>query len=75
MWASTNPYRTQPSAAQLRFSANIWAGILRDYLIGPYLQSSPLDGRVYLTFLQQVLPELLDAALFPVVTPLYVVRS
>ncbi|GFT67789.1 hypothetical protein TNCV_271781 [Trichonephila clavipes] len=48
-----------------RSSVNVWADILVDYHIGPYLISSSLDGRTYLIFLRQVLPELLDAAHVP----------
>ncbi|GFR31153.1 uncharacterized protein TNCT_292991 [Trichonephila clavata] len=60
---SENSHRTLQRAAQQRIWINVWAGILRDYLIGPYLL--PLDGRVYLIFLQCVLLELLDAAHVP----------
>ncbi|GFU25826.1 hypothetical protein TNCV_5103801 [Trichonephila clavipes] len=56
-----NPHRMRPSAAQQRFSVNIWNGILRGYFKGLHLQPSPLDGRSHL-ILQQVLPESLDAA-------------
>ncbi|GFS52856.1 uncharacterized protein TNCV_3122441 [Trichonephila clavipes] len=41
------------------------ASILGDYLNQPYLLQRSLDGRAYLIFLQQVLPELLDAVHIP----------
>ncbi|GFT82094.1 hypothetical protein TNCV_3910251 [Trichonephila clavipes] len=63
-WRRKNPYRTQPRAAQQRFSVRVWAGILRDYVIRLYLLPSPLGGRAYL-ILQQVLSELLDAIHVP----------
>ena len=38
----------------------MWAGIVGDHLIGPYLMPSPLTGRDYVVFLRNVLPDLLD---------------
>ncbi|GBM71854.1 hypothetical protein AVEN_229352-1 [Araneus ventricosus] len=57
---SSNPYDTRPHAYQKRFSVNVWAGIVGDHLIDPYLLPFQLEGRTYLTFLQQVLSELLQ---------------
>ncbi|GBN98571.1 hypothetical protein AVEN_39665-1 [Araneus ventricosus] len=54
------PYDTLPHAYQKRFSVHVWAGIVGDHLIGPYLQPFRMDRRTCLTFLQQVLPELLQ---------------
>ncbi|GFW05831.1 uncharacterized protein TNCV_603031 [Trichonephila clavipes] len=45
-----------------RFLVNVWAGILGDHLIGPYILPDRLNGPRYLIFLEQVLPELLDSA-------------
>lgn len=39
---------------------NVWAGIVNDYLIGPYLLPTRLNGRCYRIFLEEVLPELLQ---------------
>jgi hypothetical protein len=36
-------------------------GIIDDHLIGPYLLPLRLTGDIYLTFLQETLPELLQA--------------
>ncbi|GFW55437.1 DUF4817 domain-containing protein [Trichonephila clavipes] len=44
-----------------RFSFNVWAGIIRDHLIGPYLLPRHPDGGKYLVFLQEVLPVLLQS--------------
>ncbi|GBN09982.1 hypothetical protein AVEN_61206-1 [Araneus ventricosus] len=52
---------TVSSDVQHKFSNNIWAGILGDHLLGPYLLPERLNGTVkYLVFLQHVLPDLLQ---------------
>lgn len=61
VWATSNPYATSPHAFQERFSVNVWAGIVNDFLIGPYLLPNRLNGRTYVIFLEEVLPELLDS--------------
>lgn len=37
----------------------MWAGIVNDFLIGPYLLPTRLSGGSYLIFLKEVLPQLL----------------
>ncbi|GFW46040.1 DUF4817 domain-containing protein [Trichonephila clavipes] len=59
MWALNNPHSTQPRAMQQRFTVNVWAGIVGDSLLGPYILPHRLDSHKYLVFLQEVLPELL----------------
>lgn len=59
IWAVENPHAIRRRVAQIRFSVNVWAGIMGDHLIGPYLLPSRLTGPNYLLFLQQVLPQLL----------------
>ncbi|GFV38957.1 DUF4817 domain-containing protein [Trichonephila clavipes] len=61
-WAAANPHITRTRAAQDRFLVNVWAGILGDHLIGPYILPDRLTGPRYLIFLEQVLPQLLDSA-------------
>ncbi|GFU44292.1 uncharacterized protein TNCV_3041331 [Trichonephila clavipes] len=61
-WAAANPHVTRTRAAQDRFLVNVWAGILGDHLIGPYILPDRLTGPRYLIFLEQVLSELLDSA-------------
>ncbi|GFU94576.1 uncharacterized protein TNCV_1265471 [Trichonephila clavipes] len=61
-WAAANPHVTRTRAAQDRFLVNVWAGILGDHLIGPYILPDRLTGPRYLIFLEQVLPDLLDSA-------------
>ncbi|GBN28861.1 Xaa-Pro aminopeptidase ApepP [Araneus ventricosus] len=47
-------------AAQEQFSVNVWAGMVGDHLVGPYLLPKRLTGANYLIFLQQNLLQLLD---------------
>ncbi|GFX07826.1 uncharacterized protein TNCV_4160951 [Trichonephila clavipes] len=61
-WAAANPHVTRTRAAQDRFLVNVWADILGDHLIGPYILPGHLTGPRYLIFLEQVLPKLLDRA-------------
>ncbi|GFY02428.1 DUF4817 domain-containing protein [Trichonephila clavipes] len=61
-WAAANPHVTRTRAAQDRFLVNVWASILGDHLLGPYILPDRLTGPRYLIFLEQVLPELLDSA-------------
>ncbi|GFW14904.1 uncharacterized protein TNCV_1563661 [Trichonephila clavipes] len=61
-WAAANPHVTRTRAAQDRFLVNVWADILGDHLIGPYILPAHLTGPRYLIFLEQVLPKLLDRA-------------
>ncbi|GFU90607.1 uncharacterized protein TNCV_2176391 [Trichonephila clavipes] len=61
-WAAVNPHVTRTRAAQDRFLVNVWADILGDHLIGPYILPGHLTGPRYLIFLEQVLPKLLDRA-------------
>jgi hypothetical protein len=42
------------------FSINLWCGVLHDQLIGPFVFPGCLTGAVYLQFLQEELPQLLQ---------------
>ncbi|GFV57797.1 uncharacterized protein TNCV_3071761 [Trichonephila clavipes] len=59
IWAVENPHAIRRRAAQIRFSVNVWAGIMGNHLIGSYLFPCRLTGLNYLLFLQQALPQLL----------------
>ncbi|GFW01710.1 uncharacterized protein TNCV_4086251 [Trichonephila clavipes] len=59
LWAHVNPHGTIIHAYQERFSINVWAGIVPNNLVGPYILPSRLTDRTYNIFLQEVLPELL----------------
>ena len=62
-WQQDNPHEVHRFRYQHRFSVNVWCGIVGDYLIGPYLLPSPLNGQRYTTFLREVLPGLLENVL------------
>ena len=51
---------------QRGFAVNIWAGIVHDRLIGPYLLLTSLDEDSYPVFLQVVLPDLLNHVPLPI---------
>ena len=59
-WAVENPKTIQQRAFQHRFSINVWAGIIGDHLVGPFVLPDRLTGRTYERFLQDDLPTLLD---------------
>lgn len=60
LWTQENPYTTRSRVLQqLDFVIDVWAGIVGDCLIGPYLLPSRLDAQKYLIFLEEVLPDLL----------------
>lgn len=58
--AQLNPHGTFTHAHQEKFRVNVYAGVIDNQLIGLYLLPPRLNGRTYLTFLQEVLPELLE---------------
>lgn len=59
LWSVVNPHATRSHNHQYRFSVNIWAGIIGDMLIGPYVMPGRLNGVSYAIFLEEVLPTLL----------------
>lgn len=60
LWADENPYAIVESNHQEQFSLNVWAGIIDDYLIGPFFLPRRLDGQSYLHFLEEDLPPMLE---------------
>lgn len=59
-WAHANPHTTVRRAHQVRYSINVWAGIIGDYIIGPYQLPQRLTGDMYRQFLEETLPVLLE---------------
>lgn len=59
-WTYNNPHVIREHSHQVRFSVNVWAGIINDRIIGPVFIEGRLSGRTYLQMLQEVLPELMD---------------
>jgi len=59
-WSEANPHAMHLRGYQQRFSVNVWAGIVGDYLLGPYILPVRLNGPNYLIFLQEQFSEYLD---------------
>lgn len=59
VWSEENPHAMQAARFQHNFSLNVWAGIIGNRLIGPIFLPR-LDARVYLDFLEDQLPEILE---------------
>lgn len=60
VWAEENPHEFLESRHQDKFCVNIWAGIIGDFLIGPFVLPNRLNGQQYLNFLENDLLHLLD---------------
>jgi hypothetical protein len=59
IWADMNPHAIKPNRPQHQFSVNVWAGIFADDLF-VFMLPPRLNGMVYLNFLREELPDLLD---------------
>lgn len=55
-----NPHATYETHFQTRFSVNVWCGIIGNHLVGPFVLEHRLTGQLYLNFLQETLPLLLE---------------
>jgi hypothetical protein len=60
VWADENAHAAFQSRHQHRFSINLWAGILGDRLISPYILLQRSAYCSYLNFIVSTLPELLE---------------
>lgn len=59
-WAEDNPHAVVERHHQDKFSINVWAGVIDNYLIGPFVLPNRLNGAAYRLFLENNLHELLD---------------
>lgn len=60
-YSHQNPHASRQQHSQRRFSINVWAGVIGNVLIGPYLDfPARLTGPIYLNFIQNMLPTLLE---------------
>ncbi|KAJ4451308.1 hypothetical protein ANN_02769 [Periplaneta americana] len=48
------------SLDQVRFSLNMWAGIIGDRLVGPHVLVNRLTGQAYTNFLENTIPHVLE---------------
>lgn len=55
-----NPNKKRLQGSQRRFSVNVWMGIIKNELIGPFFLPNNLNGEAYEFFLRNVLYELLS---------------
>ncbi|KAJ4444692.1 hypothetical protein ANN_06489 [Periplaneta americana] len=61
VWAYENPRASvPPSHHQVRFSLNMWAGIIGDRLVGPHVLVNRLTGQAYTNFLENTIPHVLE---------------
>lgn len=59
-WSSDNPRWMRQVDHQHRWSINVWCGILGDKIIGPFIFNGHVNGIMYLNFLRDHLPMLLE---------------
>ena len=59
-YAQNNPHKIREEHFQRVYSTNAWCGILENKIIGPQFFRQRLNGEVYLNFLRNILPMLLD---------------
>ncbi|CAF4928630.1 unnamed protein product [Pieris macdunnoughi] len=59
-WHVENPRLMRPDRSQYRFKVNMWTGILNGKVIGPFELPEVLNAEIYLDFLQNHLPNLLE---------------
>jgi len=59
-WNDSNPFWTRETKSQVRWSINVWCGILNNTLIGSYFYTGTLNGERYLDFLENILSSLLE---------------
>ena len=60
IWARENPRENREVRKQVRFSLNVWAGILGDRIFGPVFLPQRLTGEYYLVFLNNTLQDFLS---------------
>lgn len=59
-WSEQNPHQVFETKFQNNFTLNVWAGIVGDYLVGPFILPRRLNTAEYLRFLNDQLPLLLE---------------
>jgi hypothetical protein len=60
LWARDNSHAIRERWYQVRFSVSVWAGIVGDNVVGPYLLPDRLTAQQYSDILETVLPGLLE---------------
>lgn len=60
VWSQNQPHAVEQFDNQVRFSINVWCGVTKNRIYGPYFYDGILTGDRYLELLQNVIPEMLD---------------
>jgi len=60
MWSLENPHAKFERNFQHRIAINIWCGLIRSNIIGPFVLPNRLTSNLYLKFLREKLPKLLE---------------
>ena len=60
IWSVENPHAVVETSHQRRFSINVWAGVVRDQLVGPVFLPNRLTGNEYLQVLRNNVEEVFD---------------
>ena len=63
VWPVANPHAASVHHHQRRFAVKVRAGIMNDFLIGPYLLPQLLSAQIYCVFLEKKLPEMMEKIL------------
>lgn len=58
-WADTNPKSGREVSFQRRFNINVWAGVIRNLLLGPHVSQGTLNEEMYWNLLLHDLPRIL----------------
>lgn len=59
-WSFNNPHLVRETHHQVRFSANVWAGVIKNKIIGPIFIDGTLTGPRYLEMLQTTIEDLIE---------------
>lgn len=70
-WSDENPHQTVIRSHQYGFSINVWAGIIDNYLIGPFRLPNRLTGALYRNFLENDLNTLLEDVPLAIIGRMY----
>ncbi|XP_066148942.1 uncharacterized protein [Euwallacea fornicatus] len=60
VYADENPHAIKVKHFQHEFKINVWAGIISNHIVGPVIFPQRLTGEIYLQYLQNSLPNLLE---------------
>ena len=65
-WSTENPHATRITSSQNRFTVHVWVRVLNNTILGPVEFPTPLTSQLYLNFLRDQLPQLIEEALMEV---------